>query len=147
MPRTDLALRLLHALADTGGAPVAQPTSFMRRLVWALAARPYPSSPPSAGDGDEDPSVQEHEPTVPGRPRRAGRAVRPDTDWAERLSPDHVALLERLADGQTIAAAAAAEWMSLRTANRRVAELRALLGVSSNRELVAAYLRARTPKQ
>jgi hypothetical protein len=74
-------------------------------------------------------------------------ALAPDgaggADWVTRLSPDQVALLERLADGQTIAAAAAAEWMSLRTANRRVAELRVLLGLTSTREVVAAYVRAR----
>ena len=64
-------------------------------------------------------------------------------DWVARLSSDQVALLERLADGQTIAAAAAAEWMSLRTANRRVAELRGLLGLGSTREVVAAYVKNR----
>ena len=64
-------------------------------------------------------------------------------DWVGRLAPDQVALLERLADGQTIAAAAAAEWMSLRTANRRVAELRLMLGLSSTREVVAAYVTTR----
>jgi hypothetical protein len=64
-------------------------------------------------------------------------------DWVSRLSTDQVALLERLADGQTIAAAAAAEWMSLRTANRRVAELRGLLGLASTREVVAAYVKNR----
>jgi hypothetical protein len=64
-------------------------------------------------------------------------------DWVGRLAHDQVALLERLAGGQTIAAAAAAEWMSLRTANRRVAELRAMLGLSSTREVVAAYVKTR----
>lgn len=64
-------------------------------------------------------------------------------DWTARLAADQVALLERLADGQTIAAAAAAEWMSLRTANRRVAELRTMLGLSSTREVVAAYVKHR----
>jgi len=88
-----------------------------------------------------------HEPAAPESSDKTRRPGRPDMDWAERLSPDQVALLERLADGQTIAAAAAAEWMSLRTANRRLAELRTLLGLRSNRELVAAYARAKTPKQ
>jgi hypothetical protein len=64
-------------------------------------------------------------------------------DWVTGLSPDQVALLERLADGQTIAAAAAAEWMSLRTANRRVAQLRSLLGLATTREVVAAYVKVR----
>lgn len=61
-------------------------------------------------------------------------------DWVHQLSPVQRALLDRLAQGGTIAAAAAAEFLSLRTANRRIAELRALLGLASTRELVAVYL-------
>jgi hypothetical protein len=45
--------------------------------------------------------------------------------------------------GDTIAAAAAAEFLSLRTANRRIAEARALFGVRTTREAVLAYLRQR----
>jgi hypothetical protein len=59
------------------------------------------------------------------------------------MATDQVALLDRLADGQTIAAAAAGEYLSLRTANRRVAELRGRRGVGTTRELVAAYIRWR----
>lgn len=62
-----------------------------------------------------------------------------------QLQPEQRALLERLAAGQTIAAAAAAEFMSLRTANRRIAAVRALLQVASTREAVTAYLRMRGP--
>ena len=62
------------------------------------------------------------------------------------LVPEQRALLERLAAGDTIAAAAAAEFLSLRTANRRIAEARALFGVRTTREAVLAYLRQR-PKQ
>jgi hypothetical protein len=51
--------------------------------------------------------------------------------------------LERLAGGETIAAAAAAEFLSLRTANRRIAEAREVLGVRTTREAVLAYLRMR----
>jgi hypothetical protein len=58
-----------------------------------------------------------------------------------RLQPDQRALLERLAVGETIAAAAAAEFMSLRTANRRIAAIRSLFGVASTRDAVNAYLR------
>ncbi|MDT4988011.1 MAG: hypothetical protein QOI74_2105 [Micromonosporaceae bacterium] len=60
-----------------------------------------------------------------------------------RLAPEQQALLERLAGGETIAAAAQAEFLSLRTANRRIAEARAALGVRSTREAVLAYLRIR----
>jgi hypothetical protein len=60
-----------------------------------------------------------------------------------RLAPEQQALLERLAGGETIAAAAQAEFLSLRTANRRIAEARTALGVRSTREAVLAYLRIR----
>jgi DNA-binding NarL/FixJ family response regulator len=59
------------------------------------------------------------------------------------LAPEQRALLERLAKGETIAAAAQAEFLSLRTANRRIAEARQALGVRSTREAVLAYLRLR----
>lgn len=56
-----------------------------------------------------------------------------------RLSAMEKALLERLASGSTIAAAAAAEFMSLRTANRRIAELRRRSGTRTTRELLSVY--------
>jgi DNA-binding CsgD family transcriptional regulator len=62
------------------------------------------------------------------------------------LIPEQRALLDRLAAGDTIAAAAAAEYLSLRTANRRIAEARALFGVRTTREAVLAYLRQRQPE-
>ncbi len=64
-------------------------------------------------------------------------------DRVADLVPEQRALLDRLAAGDTIAAAAAAEFLSLRTANRRIAEARAQLGVRSTREAVLAYLRQR----
>ncbi|GAB3138093.1 hypothetical protein GCM10027290_05080 [Micromonospora sonneratiae] len=72
----------------------------------------------------------------------------PGTDTepvAGQLVPEQRALLERLANGETIAAAAAAEFLSLRTANRRIAQARATLGVRTTREAVLAYLRQRGP--
>ena len=66
-------------------------------------------------------------------------AAEEPTDWVSRLSPMEKALLERLAAGSTIAAAATAEYLSLRTANRRIAELRRRAGVGTTRELVGAY--------
>jgi hypothetical protein len=62
------------------------------------------------------------------------------------LVPEQRALLDRLAAGDTIAAAASAEFLSLRTANRRIAEARALFGVRTTREAVLAYLRQRKPR-
>lgn len=70
---------------------------------------------------------------------------RTDSDPVAALIPEQRALLDRLANGQTIAAAAAAEYLSLRTANRRIAEARALFGVRTTREAVLAYLRQRAP--
>ncbi|GGL12187.1 LuxR family transcriptional regulator [Mangrovihabitans endophyticus] len=66
-----------------------------------------------------------------------------EEDVIAALVPEQRALLERLAAGDTIAAAAAAEFLSLRTANRRIAEARALFGVRTTREAVLAYLRQR----
>jgi len=67
------------------------------------------------------------------------------TDPVASLIPEQRALLDRLAAGDTIAAAAAAEFLSLRTANRRIAEARTLFGVRTTREAVLAYLRQRQP--
>jgi hypothetical protein len=66
-------------------------------------------------------------------------------DPLAQLQPDQRALLERLADGDTIAAAAAGEFMSLRTANRRIAEVRGLFGVGSTSDAVRTYLLLRGP--
>jgi hypothetical protein len=78
-------------------------------------------------------------------PVRHGAATE-NTDTVADLVPEQRALLDRLAAGDTIAAAAAAEYLSLRTANRRIAEARALFGVRTTREAVLAYLRQR-PKE
>jgi DNA-binding NarL/FixJ family response regulator len=59
------------------------------------------------------------------------------------LAPEQRALLERLAKGETIAAAAQGQFLSLRTANRRIAQVRQALGVRSTREAVLIYLRMR----
>lgn len=67
----------------------------------------------------------------------------PGDDPHADLIPEQRALLDRLAAGDTIAAAAAAEFLSLRTANRRIAEARAMFGVRTTREAVLAYLKQR----
>jgi DNA-binding CsgD family transcriptional regulator len=71
-----------------------------------------------------------------------GRAEWP-AEWLGRLSPVERALLDRLASGATIAAAATAEFLSLRTANRRIADLRRKAGVGTTRELVGLYRSSR----
>jgi hypothetical protein len=61
------------------------------------------------------------------------------------LLPEQRALLGRLANGETIATAAAAEYLSLRTANRRIAQARASLGVRTTREAVLVFIQQRRP--
>lgn len=57
------------------------------------------------------------------------------------LDTEQRALLARLAAGSTIAAAAEAEFVSLRTANRRIAAARQALGVKTTREAVMIYIK------
>lgn len=78
-----------------------------------------------------------------GRLGPLGAVPPPDqgADPLAELVPEQRALLDRLAAGETIAAAAAAEFLSLRTANRRIAQARALFGVGTTREAVSVYLR------
>src|SRR5690606_26467721 len=78
-----------------------------------------------------------------GRVHRDTAVEPPGDSPLSRLVPEQRALLERLANGETIAAAAAAEFLSLRTANRRIAQAREVLGVRTTREAVLAYLRQR----
>src|SRR5262245_28986065 len=59
--------------------------------------------------------------------------------WIDCLSTAERLLLERLHLGRTIYVAAAEAYLSLRTANRRLAELRRRAGVASTRELVHEY--------
>ena len=77
-----------------------------------------------------------------------GRALLADL---HRIGPVHTAAGTDPASQQTagptlaagLDAAAAAEFLSLRTANRRIAEARQLLGVRTTREAVLAYMRQR----
>ncbi len=56
------------------------------------------------------------------------------------LTREQSALLARLAAGESVAAAAEAEFLSLRTANRRLAQARDLLGVTTTGEAIQAYI-------
>jgi DNA-binding NarL/FixJ family response regulator len=124
---TDTAELAVQAAARGAGVVViADPGSEVYRAVLADLARIGPVS----RDPDEVDS--------------AGPAPVPG-DAAPPLLPEQRALLERLANGETIAAAAAAEYLSLRTANRRIAQARESLGVRTTREAVMAYLRQRRP--
>jgi hypothetical protein len=68
-----------------------------------------------------------------------------DNEVLAALLPEQRALLGRLANGETIATAAAAEYLSLRTANRRIAQARSSLGVRTTREAVLVFLKQRRP--
>jgi DNA-binding NarL/FixJ family response regulator len=59
------------------------------------------------------------------------------------LTAEQAALLARLAAGESIAGAAEAEFLSLRTANRRIAAARAALGVGTTRQAVIEFVRLR----
>jgi len=59
------------------------------------------------------------------------------------LTPEQRQILDLLAGGASIAQAARQLFLSLRTANRRVATARDALGVTSTREAVLAYVRLR----
>lgn len=88
----------------------------------------------------------------PAPARSPGQAAdRPAGSAADRatapgpspLTAEQRDLLDLLADGHSIARAARMRYLSLRTANRRVAEARVVLGVATTREAVLAYLRLR----
>ncbi len=115
-------LALLAAARGAGVVAITDPTSETGRALMADLARIGPVS--TDPDADDEEAAGE----AAGRPQ---------------LAPEQRALLERLAAGETIAAAAAAEFLSLRTANRRIAEAREVLGVRTTREAVLAYLRLR----
>ena len=90
----------------------------------STADHPHPAAPAGLAD--------------PARPTgtRAPAPVGP-------LTPEQRQLLDLLAAGASIAQAARALFLSLRTANRRVATARDALGVTSTREAVLAYVRLR----
>jgi DNA-binding NarL/FixJ family response regulator len=125
-----LRLAVLAAARGAGVVAIAETGSDLGRALLADLAR----IGPVRRDPDE-PARHAIEDALPPGPA-AG-------DGGPPLTPEQRALLERLANGETIAAAAAAEFLSLRTANRRIAQARQTLGVRTTREAVLAYLRHR----
>jgi hypothetical protein len=142
-------LVLLAAVRGAAVVAIADLTAELGRALLADLSRigPVHTGPPPAAGG----------PTSAGA--GAGTGGRPATGNAaeafsagvpasapgpaHRLAAEHRALLDRLASGETIAAAATAEFLSLRTANRRIAQAREILGVRTTREAVLAYLKSR----
>lgn len=70
---------------------------------------------------------------------RIGRLVDDDAGAGHELSGEHTALLDGLASGLSVTAAAARANLSRRTANRRLAEVRLHLGVNSNAEALTRW--------
>jgi hypothetical protein len=126
VPDVDTAeLALLAAARGAGVVAIVDVASEIGRALLADLARVGPvSTNPEAGGPAE---------ALPGQDAASG----------PQLIAEQRALLERLANGETIAGAAQAEFLSLRTANRRIAEAREALGVRTTREAVLAYLRLR----
>lgn len=121
VPNADVAATAVHAASRGAGVvAIVDPTSAVGRTL--------------TGDLERYGPVYHH----PDSP-----SDDPTSNPIARLVPEQRALLERLANGETIASAAAAEYLSLRTANRRIAQARAVLGVRTTREAVLAYLRQR----
>ena len=89
-------------------------------------------------DGHAEPALSVPAPAPPPPPMG-------EVEILAALLPEQRALLGRLANGETIATAAAAEYLSLRTANRRIAQARAQLGVRTTREAVLVFVHQRRP--
>jgi DNA-binding CsgD family transcriptional regulator len=128
-------LALLAAARGAGVVAIADVRGEIGRALLADLERigPVSTDPdaPLAGEVDGQPAA------TPGETAAETHGA------AARLAPEQRALLDRLAKGDTIAAAAQGEFLSLRTANRRIAEARDALGVRTTREAVLAYLRMR----
>jgi DNA-binding NarL/FixJ family response regulator len=126
VPDFDTAELALHAAARGAGVlAIVDTTTEVGRALLADLARIGPVSTNPDDVGPAEPSTG------------------PDTASGPQLIAEQRALMERLANGETIAGAAQAEFLSLRTANRRIAEAREVLGVRTTREAVLAYLRMR----
>jgi hypothetical protein len=93
-------------------------------------------------DGHPEPATPATPAPVPVPAAVAGG----DGEVLAALLPEQRALLGRLANGETIATAAAAEYLSLRTADRRIAQARAQLGVRTTREAVLVFVHQRRPE-
>ena len=60
--------------------------------------------------------------------------------WSTNLDAEHQRLIELVADGSTITEAAREIGLSRRTAARRMATVRSVLGVATNAEAVVAWI-------
>ena len=148
VPDVDTAeLALLAAARGAGVIAIADVRAEVGRALFADLERigPVSTDPeaPVAVAGAGSGSGQRSGSASGAAAGAAAVAAGGDHGAGTPLAPEQRALLERLAKGETIAAAAQAEFLSLRTANRRIAEARQALGVRSTREAVLAYLRLR----
>lgn len=152
VPDVDTAeLALLAAARGAGVIAIADVRAEVGRALFADLERigpvsTDPEAPVAVAGAGSGSGQRSGSGSGSGSGAAAGAAAVPaggDHGAGTPLAPEQRALLERLAKGETIAAAAQAEFLSLRTANRRIAEARQALGVRSTREAVLAYLRLR----
>ena len=68
-----------------------------------------------------------------------GRVAIISSNASAHLSAEHTALLELLRSGSTLTDAARALYISRRTADRRLQEIRSILGVATNTEALRAH--------
>jgi DNA-binding NarL/FixJ family response regulator len=122
-----VAEAVLAAARGAGVAAVADPLTGAGRALLADLAR---IGPVLRAPGTDGAGAEEAEPDEDGLP----------------LTTEQRALLDRLAAGDSIAAAATAEFLSLRTANRRIAAARDALGVRTTREAVVEYVKRRVAR-
>ncbi|GAA0278136.1 LuxR family transcriptional regulator [Cryptosporangium japonicum] len=119
---------VLAAARGAGVVAVADAESVTGQALLADLARIGPvRRAPQPADGDGAPTTAEPDDGGDGLP----------------LTAEQRALLDRLAAGDSIAAAASAEFLSLRTANRRIAAAREALNVRTTRQAVIEYVKRR----
>lgn len=125
--------------AGASGGLIRSPAAQKRGGEHLPTDPPPGTAPPVGGRPGPEPAYDPawsprpgaDDPAHPGA-RAAGSGV---------LTARQVALLDRLADGDTVAAAAAAQTISLPVAERQLALARLALGVATTREAVLAYRR------
>jgi DNA-binding CsgD family transcriptional regulator len=134
--RTEAEAALLCAVRGAGLV-----VTLDRDRSWAAGfladlARLAPPAPGSDARGAEPDGP-------PPSPRPPAGSADPTSRPATPLTAEQCDLLDLLAAGHSIAEAARMRYLSLRTANRRVADARTALGVPTTREAVLAYVRLR----
>jgi DNA-binding CsgD family transcriptional regulator len=136
--------RAIPTGAGAGTGPAAGTGAAAETGATAGVAAAPGAEPAAAGAGTGPPDGAGPEAAAdrppPGTARPGGA---PGGSAAAALTAEQCDLLDLLAAGHSIAEAARTRYLSLRTANRRVADARTALGVPTTREAVLAYVRLR----